>query len=171
MIAEDMKMKKSTRAIVVSLVPSCLLAAPLTALAGERLNVTVTDVTTAEALETADERTVFSLDQVLVASGRGVLDGTTARCLALEVAENATGGSVTEGFCTFVDADGDKIFEEFEIERDSLNAEATGSGLITGGTGKYDGISGNVTHTRMLLLPGPKEGVFPGIGTISGRTD
>jgi len=59
-------------------------------------------------------------------------------------------------------------FEEFEIERDSLNAEATGSATLTGGTGKYEGISGDLTHTRMLLLPGPKEGVFPGIGTITG---
>jgi hypothetical protein len=25
-----------------------------------------------------------------------------------------------------------------------------------------------VTHTRTLLLPGPKEGVFPGIGSITG---
>lgn len=96
------------------------------------------------------------------------MNNTTGRCLAPEVAENATGASVTNGFCTYIDADGDKIFEEFEIERDSLNAEATGSATLTGGTGKYEGISGDLTHTRMLLLPGPKEGVFPGIGTITG---
>ena len=65
-------------------------------------------------------------------------------------------------------ASGNLGFEEFEIERDSLNAEATGSATLTVGTGKYEGISGDLTHTRMLLLPGPKEGVFPGIGTITG---
>jgi hypothetical protein len=133
-----------------------------------QLDVTITDVTTAESIETAEDKTVFSLDQLLVATGEGVLNNTTARCLALEVAENETGASVTNGFCTFVDADGDKIFEEFEIARDSLNAEASGTGTFTGGTGKYAGISGDVTHTRTLLLPGPKEGVFPGIGTITG---
>lgn len=133
-----------------------------------QLDVTITDVTTAESVETADDRTVFALDQLVVATGEGILNNTTGRCLALEVAENATGASVTNGFCTFVDAAGDKIFEEFEIARDSLNGEASGTGTITGGTGQYEGISGDVTHTRTLLLPGPKEGVFPGIGTITG---
>ncbi len=133
-----------------------------------QLDVTITDVTTAKSLETAGDQTVFALDQLIVATGVGVLNNTTARCLALEVAENASGASVTNGFCTFVDAAGDKIFEEFEIARDSLNGEASGTGTITGGTGRYAGISGEVTHTRTLLLPGPKEGVFPGIGSITG---
>jgi hypothetical protein len=132
------------------------------------VDVTITDVTTAESIETADDQTVFALDQLVVLTGEGVLNNTTGRCLALEVADNATGASTTNGFCTFVDANGDKIFEEFEISRDSLSGEASGTGTITGGTGRYEGISGEVTHTRTLLLPGPKEGVFPGIGTITG---
>ena len=93
-----------------------------------QLDVTVTDVTTAEAIDTANDQSVFALDQLLVVTGIGVLNNTTARCLALEVAENATGASTTSGFCTFVDAAGDKIFEEFEISRDSLNGEASGTG-------------------------------------------
>lgn len=159
---------------IVALSAALAAAAPLTlgpsahATNGERLNVKITDVTTAESIQTADNRTVFSLDQLVVVSGRGVLDDLTGRCLALEEVENETGASVTAGYCTYVDSDGDNIFEEFEMARDSLEDEATGAAVITGGTGKYEGISGQLTHTRRLLLPGPVEGVFPGIGRITG---
>lgn len=157
-----------TRIVPLSVLAAFAFGGSAYATNSGQLEVTITDVTTAESIETAGDQTVFALDQLVVLTGVGVLNNTTGRCLALEVAENATGASVTNGFCTFVDAAGDKIFEEFEIERDSLNAEASGTGRITGGTGQYEGISGEVTHTRTLLLPGPKEGVFPGIGTITG---
>ena len=157
-----------TRIVPLSVLAAFVFSASAYATDSGRLDVTITDVTTAESIETSDDQTVFALDQLIVATGEGVLNNTTGRCLALEVAENATGASVTNGFCTFVDAAGDKIFEEFEIARNSLNAEASGTGTFTGGTGRYQGISGDVTHTRTLLLPGPKEGVFPGIGSITG---
>lgn len=155
--------------IPLSLIGAVAFSAASLATDQGHLDVTITDITTAESVETAGDQTVFSLDQLVVLTGMGILNDTTGRCLALEVAENASGASVTTGYCTFVDAAGDKIFEEFEIARDSLNAEATGTGHITGGTGAYEGIRGEVTHTRMLLLPGPGGGVFPGIGTIKGR--
>jgi hypothetical protein len=160
----------------MSIMPLGLVAAIAFTAAGHatdqgHLDVTITDVTTAESIETAGDQTVFSLDQLVVLTGMSVLNDTTGRCLALEVAENANGASVSRGYCTFVDAAGDKIFEEFEIARDSLNGEASGPGTITGGTGKYEGISGEVTHTRTLLLPGPGDGVFPGIGHITGNVE
>lgn len=136
--------------------------------AGGAVDVLVTDVTTAEELEIGEAETLFSLDQILVASGEGIFNNLTGRCLGLEEVENATGASVFNGFCTYVDADGDKIFTEISIERASLTDEASGPAKITGGTGKFQGISGNLTQTRMLLLPGPKDGVFPGIGSLTG---
>ena len=72
------------------------------------------------------------------------------------------------GFCTYVDSDEDKIFTEVRLERDSLTDEASGPAKITGGTGKFEGISGRLTQTRLLLLPGPKEDVFTGVGSITG---
>ena len=136
---------------------------------GGAVDVTVTDVTTAESMQIGDGETLFSLDQVLVLTGKGILNDLTGRCLGLEEVEDETGGSVFNGFCTYVDRDDDKIFMEVQLERASLTDEASGPATVTGGTGKYQGISGQLTQTRLLLLPGPKEGVFPGVGTITGK--
>jgi hypothetical protein len=136
---------------------------------GGAVDVTVTDVTTAESMQIGEGETLFSLDQVLVLTGKGILNDLTGRCLGLEQVEDATGGSVFNGFCTYNDADDDKIFMEVELERDSLTDEASGHARVTGGTGKFAGASGRLTQTRLLLLPGPKEGVVPGIGTITGK--
>lgn len=136
---------------------------------GGAVDVTVTDVTTAESMQIGDGETLFSLDQVLVLTGKGILNDLTGRCLGLEEVEDDTGGSVFNGFCTYVDRDDDKIFMEVQLERASLTDEASGPATVTGGTGKYQGVSGQLTQTRLLLLPGPKEGVFPGVGTITGK--
>jgi hypothetical protein len=39
---------------------------------------------------------------------------------------------------------------------------------LTGGIGKYKGIRRELTHTRRPLRPSPTEGVFPGVGQITG---
>lgn len=133
------------------------------------VDVTITDVTTAETLQIGEGETLFSLDQLVVLSGEGILNNLTGRCLGLEEVQDDTGASVFNGFCTYGDGDDDKIFSEVRLERDSLTDEASGPARITGGTGKFQGISGRLTQTRLLLLPGPVEGVFPGIGTITGN--
>lgn len=135
---------------------------------GAEVDVIVTDVTTAESMQIGEGERLFSLDQILVLTGEGILNNLTGRCLALEEAEDETGASVLNGFCTYNDADDDKIFTEVRLERDSLTDEASGPAKITGGTGKYEGISGRLTQTRLLLLPGPREDVFPGVGRITG---
>ncbi|HZA67643.1 MAG TPA: hypothetical protein VE592_11870 [Geminicoccaceae bacterium] len=135
---------------------------------GAEVDVIVTDVTTAESMQIGEGETLFSLDQILVLTGEGLLNNLTGRCLALEEVEDETGASESNGFCTYNDSDDDKIFTEVRLKRDSLTDEASGPAKITGGTGKYEGISGRLTQTRLLLLPGPKEGVFPGVGRITG---
>jgi hypothetical protein len=135
---------------------------------GAEVDVIVTDVTTAESMQIGEGETLFSLDQILVLTGEGPLNNLTGRCLGLEEVEDETGASVFNGFCTYVDSDEDKIFTEVRLERDSLTDEASGPAKITGGTGKFEGISGRLTQTRLLLLPGPKEDVFTGVGSITG---
>ena len=46
------------------------------------------------------------------------------------------------GFCTFGDADGDRIFAEF-TGAGTPDGEASGVNEITGGTGKYAGVQGS----------------------------
>lgn len=136
-----------------------------------QIDAVVTDATTGKTLAISPEQTLYALDMVLVAnasSGNGLLHNMTGHCLAHEEAENANGASTVDGYCTYVDSDGDQIFETVTMTRSGLHEEATGEAKITGGTGKYEGITGDLTHTRRLLLPSPAEGVFPGIGQITG---
>jgi hypothetical protein len=52
------------------------------------------------------------------------------------------GSGKNTGFCTFSDADGDKVFTAFT---GTITPDGQGNGTndIVGGTGKYDGIKGN----------------------------
>lgn len=138
-----------------------------------RIDAVVTDTTTGKGLDLGGNRVLYALDSVLVARGAdgagdgGVLDGMTGHCLGLEEVESDTGAGTLNGHCTYTDADGDKIFEALRIERPSGGEEASGKATLTGGTGKFEGIRGEVTHTRRLL-PSPTDGVYPGIGRITG---
>jgi hypothetical protein len=70
---------------------------------------------------------------------QGPLHLGPANCsYAFEVSESA---GVTKGYCTFGDADGDRLFTEFT--GNITSAGASGTNQIRGGTGKYAGITGN----------------------------
>jgi len=47
-----------------------------------------------------------------------------------------------KGACTFSDADGDRIFTEFDDGNFTFEGGGSGTNRITGGTGKYAGASG-----------------------------
>jgi hypothetical protein len=135
-----------------------------------KIDVAVTDATTAKSLDLGGERTLYVLDSTLVARGDGadaVMHNTAGHCLAFEEVENATGAGRADARCTFVDGDGDKIHTTVKLARTSGKEEAKGTATITGGTGKYAGMSGELTQTR-LLLGSPAEGVYPGAGRITG---
>ena len=74
----------------------------------------------------------------------GLFDGTTERCLGY--GKYSEGGAVKEvGRCTVVDADGDKLFDEYEVELTGTNDKSPGKATFLGGTGKYKGIKGTLT--------------------------
>lgn len=74
--------------------------------------------------------------------GEPMFDKMSARCTALNVASGDK--KYIDGACVLADADGDKIFSTFDT-RDLDKAQADmncGTHVITGGTGKYKGITG-----------------------------
>ena len=74
--------------------------------------------------------------------GEKMLDKMSARCTALSVAWSK---KYIDGACVLADTDGDKIFSTFDT-RDvdkSQPAMNCGTHIITGGTGKYAGITGS----------------------------
>jgi hypothetical protein len=75
--------------------------------------------------------------------GEKMLDKMSARCTALSVDSGPK--KYIDGACVLADADGDKIFSTFDT-RDvdtSQPAMNCGTHVITGGTGKYAGITGS----------------------------
>jgi hypothetical protein len=74
--------------------------------------------------------------------GEKMLDKMAARCTALSVDSGEK--KYIDGACVLADNDGDKIFSTFDT-RDvdkSLPDMNCGTHIITGGTGKYKGITG-----------------------------
>ena len=75
--------------------------------------------------------------------GEKMLDKMSARCTALSVDSGPK--KYIDGACVLADADGDKIFSTFDT-RDVDKSQPTmncGTHVITGGTGKYKGITGS----------------------------
>src|SRR5690242_5226892 len=74
--------------------------------------------------------------------GEKMLDKMSARCVALNVASGEK--KYIDGACILADTDGDKIFSTFDTrDLDKSQPEMNcGTHVITGGTGKYKGITG-----------------------------
>jgi hypothetical protein len=75
--------------------------------------------------------------------GEKMLDKMSARCMALSIDSGAK--KYIDGGCVLADSDGDKIFSTFDTrDIDTSQPEMNcGTHIITGGTGKYAGITGS----------------------------
>ena len=97
---------------------------------------------TAEAVEVADKQVQGHGIDVGVTfndKGSGPLHLGAANCFYVFALANGAGPN--KGYCAFGDADGDRIFTDFTgtIAPDGAN----GTNVISGGTGKYTGITGS----------------------------
>jgi hypothetical protein len=89
--------------------------------------------------------------------GEKMLDKMSAHCAALSVASGDK--KYIDGACVLADNDGDKIFSTFDT-RDVDKSQPQmncGTHIITGGTGKYKGITGSEPFAciNMPALAGP----------------
>ena len=89
--------------------------------------------------------------------GEKMLDKMSAHCAALSVASGDK--KYIDGACVLADSDGDKIFSTFDT-RDLDKSQPKmdcGTHIITGGTGKYKGITGSEPFAciAMPALSGP----------------
>ena len=76
-------------------------------------------------------------------NGEKMLDKMSARCAALSVASGDK--KYIDGACVLTDSDGDQVFSTFDT-RDLDKSQPKmdcGTHIITGGTGKYKGITGS----------------------------
>jgi hypothetical protein len=89
--------------------------------------------------------------------GEKMLDKMSAHCTALNVASGEK--KYIDGACVLADSDGDKIFSTFDTrDLDKSQPQMNcGTHIITGGTGKYKGITGSEPFAciNMPALAGP----------------
>ena len=86
--------------------------------------------------------------------GEKMLDKMSARCVALNVSSGEK--KYIDGACVLADSDGDKIFSTFDT-RDLDKSQPKmdcGTHVITGGTGKYKGITGSEPFA-CITMPAP----------------
>jgi len=85
--------------------------------------------------------------------GGTMLHQMSARCVALNVVSGDT--KYLDGACVLVDRDGDKIMSRFdsrEVDK-SVPDRSCGTHFITGGTGKYAGITGKEPYACISMPP------------------
>ena len=85
--------------------------------------------------------------------GKKVLDKMSARCAALNVV--AGDANYIDGACVLTDNDGDMIMSTFDtrnLDKSQPDMDC-GTHVITGGTGKYAGITGLETFACNSLPP------------------
>lgn len=86
--------------------------------------------------------------------GEKMLDRMSAHCTALNVVSGEK--KYIDGACVLADADGDKIFSTFDtrdIDKSDPKMDC-GTHIITGGTGKYKGITGREPFA-CISMPAP----------------
>jgi hypothetical protein len=75
--------------------------------------------------------------------GESMFDKMAARCVALNVETGPK--KYIDGACVLTDSDGDQIFSTFDtrdVDKSMGDKGACGTHIITGGSGKYEGITG-----------------------------
>ncbi len=101
-----------------------------------------------EDLETADGMKSYVSELFTFHAGNqqgGFFDGTTERCVALGRYTESSGAVQEVGRCTSADADGDKIFEEYELAMSGAKDKTPAKAKLLGGTRKYTGLTGTLT--------------------------
>ncbi|MFQ5961508.1 MAG: hypothetical protein ACE5MG_08920 [Candidatus Methylomirabilales bacterium] len=114
-----------------------------------------------DALEVGENHLVFvyTLQGVVTNNaGEGIFHNMSANCIGM--GSSLDGAENNSGNCVYTDADGDKIFDEWEDEG-TFGVGAKGSATLIGGTGKYAGISGGGQYER-FNVPAAAEGTFQG---------
>ncbi|WP_342109193.1 hypothetical protein [Methylobacterium sp. SI9] len=109
-------------------------------------------------------------------SGGKLLHNMAGRCTSAPVIDNGAKTLENHGYCDYVDADGDHVFEKWDYPRQPLAAVNEGTGQWIGGTGKFAGLSGTMTIRSRRLntltegavqVVGEKLGSYSFTGTVA----
>ena len=128
------------------------------------IDTTFTWTAKPQTMPTVGGREAYIAEEWLVLTAANldsILDKLAARCLAM--GDQSTDGSsyMERGNCTLTDADGDHVFETYDV------TDGKGTGKLIGGTGKFQGITGELEITT-AYFGSPAEGTYQGVGHKKG---
>ena len=102
------------------------------------------------------------------AAGEGLLHELAGRCLGWWRVDASASTFEQQVHCTYIDDDGDQIFERADFEEQALAGPRVGTGHWMGGTGKYRELSG-VFEIRVKNLRPVRDGLVQYVGTKQGH--
>ncbi len=100
-------------------------------------------------------------------ASKGFLHHIVGRCVMIGMVDKAAKTFEQHGYCSYVDADGDSVWENVDSDQQPFDAVFAAKGEWVWGTGKYRGIEGSV-EIRHLRIESATEGVMRGFGTQKG---
>ena len=133
------------------------------------INFTSTVIGGEPSIQIGPDREKGLYEGVLTASnaeGRGLLHHLTGRCVGIWEIDTEAGTFEEHGNCTYTDADGDQIWEQFDFESQPLTPVQIASGRWLGGSGKYEGLRGEFEIRVRSLRP-----ANPAFGQVIGSKE
>lgn len=123
-----------------------------------------TNGTLAPVVEFGAKQKAMGMDQTIMATNdknEPFLNNMAAKCasIALFGPDQTEGG----GYCAFVDADGDNIYEKW-----TYSDRNSGAIKFSGGTGKFAGLECEGTWKRVVPMKAAAPGTFQGVGIKKG---
>ena len=113
--------------------------------------------------------TISMMTAVNESNGK-LLHNMAGRCTASPTMDNDAKTFENHGYCDYVDADGDHVFEKWDYPVQAQAAATEGTGEWIGGTGKFAGLTGTMTiRSRRLntLTDGAVQVVGEKLGSYS----
>ena len=165
---------KASRLVVSAAVLACSMsganAQPLPPESKFNVTYTVVNVAPIKPISIGKDVDMTVSSSVMTAvndAGSGLLHNLAGRCLMSSITDRATKTFEQHGYCSYIDADGDQIFEKVDFDRQALAPVIVAKGQWIGGTGKYMGAEGaiEIRHTPMKSAT---EGAVQGSGKKIG---
>jgi hypothetical protein len=165
---------KSTAAVFTG---NLILLASLTPLLGQELPTEAKFSITYTSVNPAPAKVVSMLDRdVSVSSnimtaindvGSGLLHNMAGRCNFMTDLNKTAKTIDVRGYCNYADRGGDQVFEEFMTDGPvSLGSPVVFKGKWLGGTGKFDGLTGDIEIRPTSILA--SESLVQGVGKKTG---
>lgn len=149
--------------INLSLVLAIALVSEVAVAGSETVSITYTnDVPYVSSVELGDKRVARIAEHILISrndSGSGFMHNMAAFCI-VQFVDNPGKPREGNGYCTFSDNDGDRIFEHYDY-----TTENNGNATVIGGTGKYAGVSCSGKWKKLASPKSPVKGKWQNIGS------